>query len=89
MMDQKPIDRFNLKVLSNIPTEPLEGSFIPMKDIPETPDSPLLDTLEPLHSGKIVKAPDRFMFLREAISDKYNLDPSSYNEAISDKDSKN
>ena len=29
------------------------------------------------------------MFLGEAISDELDLDPSSYNEAISDKDSKN
>ena len=34
-------------------------------------------------------APDQSMFLGEAVSDEYNLDPNSYNEAISDKESKN
>ena len=59
-----------------------------MKDAPKITALPFLDTREPHHSGRIVRASDRFMFLEEAISDEYDLDPSNYNEAISDKDSK-
>ena len=89
MMDRKPNDRFDFRELSDTPREPLEGSSNPMEDIPKTTTSSLLDTQEPRRSGRIVKASDRFMFLGEAISDELDLDPSSYNEATSDKDSKN
>ena len=60
-----------------------------MKDVLETTASLLLDTREPHHSGRIVKASDRFTSSAEALSDELDLDPNSYNEAISDKDSKN
>ena len=60
-----------------------------MEDIPEITTSSLLDTRESHRSGRIVKAPNRFTFLGEAISDELDLDPSNYNEAISDKDLKN
>ena len=60
-----------------------------MEDVLETTQLPLLDTLELRRSWRIVKAPDWFMFLIEFVSNEYDLDPSSYNEDISDKDLKN
>ena len=60
-----------------------------MDDVPETTTSSLLNTQEPRHRGKIVKAPDRFMFLGQVIFDELDLNPSSYNESISHKDSRN
>ena len=39
MMDRKPIDRFNLKELSDSPREPLEESSNPMEDVPVTTTS--------------------------------------------------
>ena len=89
MMDQKPIDRFDLKELSNLTREPLEESSNPIENVPKIITSSLLDTRKSRSSGRIVKAPNRFTFLGEAISDEFDLDPSSYNEAISDKDSGN
>ena len=85
-MDQKPNDRFNLKKLFDSPTEPLVGSYNSVQDVSDTTVTPPLNTLEPHRSGRNVRAPDRFMFLGEAISDEHDLDPSNYNEAISDKD---
>ena len=60
-----------------------------MEDVPEITTSSLLDTREPRHSGRIVKAPDRFMFLGEALYDEFDLNPRNYNEVIFDKDSRN
>ena len=88
-MDQKPIDRFNFRELSNIPIKLLAESFNLVYNAPNTTAPPLLDTLEPRHSGRIVKAPYKFVFLREVISDEHDLDPSNYNKAISDKDFEN
>ena len=67
----------------------MEGSFNPIENISETTTSSLLDTREPHWNERIVKAPDQFTFLGETISDELDLDPSSYNEAIFDKNSKN
>ena len=89
MMDRKPNDRFDFRELSDTPKEPLEGSYNPMEDVPKTIASPLLDPRELHHSGRIVRVPDQFMFLGEVVSDEHDLDPSSYNDAIFDKDSKN
>ena len=89
MMDHKLNNRFDVKELSNTPREPLEGSSNPMDDAPEITTSSLLNTRDPRRSGRIVRASDRFTFLGEFIFDVLDLDPSSYNEAISDKDSKN
>ena len=44
----------------------------------------------PHRSGRIVREPDRFMFLGEAfeaVSEKSESDPTSYEEAIADNDS--
>ena len=60
-----------------------------MEDVPETTNSSFLDTQEPHRSRKIVKIPNQFMFLEEDVSDELDLDPSTYNESISDKDSRN
>ena len=75
--------------LSDTPREPLEGSSNLMDDVPKMTVSPLLDTREPRRSGRIVKIPDQFMFLVETVSNEHDLDPSDYNETISNKDSKN
>ena len=63
MMDQKPNDRFDLRELFDTPKEPLKGSSNPMEDVLEITISRLLDTQEPRHSWKIVRALDRFMLL--------------------------
>ena len=56
-----------------------------MEDIPKTTISPVLDTQELHHNGRIVKVHDRFIFLGEVVSDERDFDPSSYNEVIFDK----
>ena len=56
-----------------------------MENVPKITTSLLLYTQEPRHNERIVKVLNRFMFLGEVVSDEYDLDPSSYNEAISDK----
>ena len=71
-----------LRELFDIPRELLEGSYDPMEDVLETNTLPLLDTLELHCSGRIVKAPDRFMFLGEVVFDEHNLDPNRYNKDI-------
>ena len=63
--------------MSDTPREPLEESSNVMEDILETNTSSLLDTWQSRRSDKIVRAHDQFMFLGEAISDEYDLDPSS------------
>ena len=88
MMDLTPNNRFDLRELSDTLREPLEGSFNLMEEVPETITSSVLDTQEPCRSGRIIRAPGQFMFLEEVESDELDLDPSSYNEAISDKDLK-
>ena len=50
---------------------------------------PLLDILESRHSGRIIRDPNKFIFLGESVFDEHYLDPSSYNDAIFDKDSEN
>ena len=60
MMDCMPNDRFNLMELLDTPMEALDNL---MEDVPKTTTSTLLDTREPSRSGRIVWAPDRFMFL--------------------------
>ena len=60
-----------------------------MEYVPKTTILPFLDTREQRHRGRIVKAPDQFMFLGEMVSDEHDLDPSNYNKAISDNDVKN
>ena len=67
----------------NNPREPLVGSSNSMEDIPKTIVSPLLDRQEQHRSGRIVRASDRFIFLGKTIFDEHDLDPSSYNVAIS------
>ena len=69
--------------------ELLEESSNQMEDISNTIASPLLDTRELRHSGRIVRAPEQFMFLGEVISNDPDLNPSNYNETISDKDLEN
>ena len=86
MMDRKPNDTFNFRELSDTLREPLERNSNSTEDVPETTVSPLLDTWEPRRSGKIVRVPNRFMFLGEVVSDEHDLDPSNYNKVISDKD---
>ena len=54
--------RFDLRV-SDTHIELLEGSSNPMEDAQETPTSSLIDTRDLHCSGRIVKAPDRFIFL--------------------------
>ena len=82
MMDQKPNDRFDFRELFDTPREPLEGSSNPMEDVTITSTSPLLDTREPYHNGSVVRAPDRFMFLGDVVSNEHDLDPNKYNESI-------
>ena len=89
MMDWKPNDRFDFKELSDTPRELVVGRPNSMNDILETIISPLLDIRESRLSGRIVRVLDRFMFLGEIVFDEHDLDPSSYNEAISNKDSRN
>ncbi|KAH9769280.1 Integrase catalytic domain-containing protein [Citrus sinensis] len=51
------------------------------------PEQPSL--LEPRRSGRVTRLPARYMFLGEtymAISDEYVQDPTSYNEALIDRD---
>ena len=60
-----------------------------MDDDPKTTFSPLLDTWEPHRSEKIVRVLDRFMIFGDVVSDEHDLDPSSYNDAISNKDLEN
>ena len=75
--------------LSYTPREPLEGSSNSIEDVSEITISPLLNIQEPHRSGKIIKAPDWFMFLEEVVSYEHDLDPNSYNKAIFNKDSGN
>ena len=89
MMHQKHNDRFDVWKLSDTPIKPRVGSSNPMQEIPNTIASPLLDTLKSRRSGRIVRASDRFMFLWEVVSKKYDLDPINYNKDISSKDSGN
>ena len=63
MMDQKPADRFDLRELSDTLRESLEESSNQMEDVPEITTLSLLDTREQCRSGRIVRVPDRFMFL--------------------------
>ena len=56
-----------------------------MEDVSKTTIFSLLDTRESRRSGRIVKVLDRFMFLGEVVSNKHDLDPNRYNNAISDK----
>ena len=47
--------------------------------------------LVPRHSGRIIREPGRFMFLREAfesVSKNLESDPTSYEEAMADSDSR-
>ena len=88
-IDLKPNDRFDLSELSDTPRKSLEGSSNPMEVVPKTTTISLLDIRELCHSERIVKAPDQFMFLGEVVSDEFDLDPSSYNETIFDKDLEN
>ena len=88
-MDWKANDRFNFRELSNTPRDPLEGSSNTMENVLKTIASPFLDTQKSRCSGRIVRATDRFMFLGEVIFDEHDLDPSSYNKVICDKDSEN
>ena len=81
----RTIDRFNLRKVSDSPVMPLARSSNPVKDIPDTTILPFLDILESCHSGRIVNAPNKFMFLGESISDEHDLDPSNYHEVIFDK----
>ena len=60
-----------------------------MQDVSDHTIPPPLDTLEPHCSRRTARAPDRFMFLGEAISNEHYLDPINYNETISDKDLEN
>ena len=57
MMDQKPIDKFDLRELPDTPREPLEGSSNPTEDVPEITISSLLDTRVSCRSERIVRAP--------------------------------
>ena len=46
-------------------------------------------TLMPCHSGRVVKQPDRFMYLGmsfEVILKEYEIDPIYYDKAMSDVD---
>ena len=87
MMDRKPNDRFNFRELSNTLREPLKGSSNLIEDVPNTTTLSLLDARKSLRNERIVRTPGRFMFLGESVSDEIDLDPSSYNKAIFDKDS--
>ena len=69
MMDWKPIDRFDLRELFDTSREKLKGSSNPMKDVPKITTSSLLNTQEPCHSERIVKAHNQFIFFGEAIFD--------------------
>ena len=89
MMHRKPNDRFDLRELSYIPREPLERCSNPMEDVSEITTSSLLDIGESRCSSRIVRTPNRFLFLGGPISDELDLDPNSYNETISDKDFEN
>ena len=71
-----------LMELFDTPKEPLEGSYNPIEDVLETSTSSLLDTWELHPSGRIVRAPDRFMFLGDVVSNEHDLDPNKYNESI-------
>ena len=75
--------------MSDTLREPLEGSSNPTEDVSKTIASPLLDPRDPRRSGRIVRALDQFIFLGDVVFDKLDLDHSSYNKAISDKDSRN
>ena len=75
MMDRKPNDRFDLRELFDTLIESLKRSSNPIKDVIETITSPVLDTREPYRSRRIVRAPNRFMFLEEVVSDEHDLDP--------------
>ena len=85
MMDQNPNDKFHIRELSDTYKESLKRSSNPMKYVLEINASLLLDKWEPRHNGRIMRVPDWFMFLRKATSDELDLDPSSYNKTISDK----
>ena len=89
MVDRKPNDRYDVRELSDTPREPLEESSNKMEDVPETTTSSLLDTQESCRSGRIVRTLGQFMFIGEAFSNELDLNPSSYNDVISNKDSKN
>ena len=76
MIDWKSNDRFDLRELFDTLKEPLEGNSNPMEDVPEIITSSLLDTRES-NSGRIFRAPNRFMFLGEVVSNELDLDHSS------------
>ena len=79
----------DLKELSDTPRKSLEENYNPIENISETTTSPLLDKRESRRSRRIVKAPNRFIFLGEAISDEHDLDLNNYNTTISNKNAKN
>ena len=80
MKDRKLNDRFDFRELSASPK-----CYNSMKDVPEITVLPLLDTRESRRSERIIKLPNQFIFLGKVVSDEHDLDPSSYNEAIFDK----
>lgn len=58
-------------------------------DTPDTISPEPTITLEPYCSGRIVRPPNRFMFLEEtyeAVLEEHKADPSNYNKAISNID---
>ena len=89
MMDRMPNDRFDLRELSDTLRETLKGSSNPKENVLETTILSLLHTREPHSCGRIVTVLNQFMFLGEVVFDEHDMDPSSYNEPIFEKDLEN
>jgi hypothetical protein len=70
------------------------SSVIPEDDVvvsntPQVTTEVTPEIIVPRRSGRIVRAPDRFMFLgevHEAVSDELESDPRTYDEAVNDTD---
>lgn len=67
----------------------LSGDKVAVWDISQVTTEEIPSTIIPHRSGRIIRTPDRFMFLDEAceaIPEEPELDPRTYNEASNDVD---
>ena len=81
MVDNKPMSKV---VLDELRVEGVVSS-IPEMEVDPPRVASTQERGEPRHSGRVVRQPDRFIGLGE-VTEKPEMDPCNYNEAIQDKD---
>ena len=88
IMDYKPKGRIVLEEVKEQPSIPQAVNENIEPEITASPSN--IPAPEPRRSGRIVRQPDRFMFLGEAyeaVPEEHESDPSTYEEAMADTDS--